>query len=471
MSLKSKYESYRRKKILHYLRTSSPDKFEKMAKKKVIQAFSKACRSSPAYLNLISDSDLKPSDVSSLDQFSELVPITNKNNYFEQYSLAELAGRNKNDIKLAMTSSGFSGSFAYGFSKEKSLRKGRMGVDTTLDYWFDIENRTTFLINCAPMGVHVETSLPIAEVSVRSDMALALLKKVSPTYDQTILIGDPNFLKKLVEEGTYLKLDWNKLNVSLITAQDWLAESLRSYLAGMLQINLDKQGHRGIYATMGMTELGLNVFHESKYTVALRRAVMKDKALRDKLVKSPMNYSPCFFHYYPFRTYIETIEKNQLEEFLFTLLDQDAIVPIIRYQTGDKGELVTYEEINSVLANQYKNLLPDLKLPIGIMGGRINNALQHKGTFLFLEDIKEGLFSDSELANCITGLAGLKAINGVPQIQVHLKNGIKKNTSLNRKAEEAANIFLPIQTNVKLIEYYSLPDAVELNYEKKLFIR
>jgi len=52
-----------------------------------------------------------------------------------------------------------------------------------------------------PHGVKIPTSLPVADTSVRPDMALAIYKKFSDKFDQTIFVSDPHFLKKLVEEA------------------------------------------------------------------------------------------------------------------------------------------------------------------------------------------------------------------------------------------------------------------------------
>jgi phenylacetate-CoA ligase len=471
MSLQSKYETYRRRQILKFLRNSKPEYFEDLADKKLIPAFIKAYRESPAYRQLITDTGLNPESVKSVADFSRMVPVTRKNNYYGKYDFQELTGNNSRKVKLAMTSSGYSGTFAYGFTSGKVLKTGRLGVDTTLDYWFDISHRKTFLINCAPMGVHVETSLPLAETSVRSDMAVSLLQKVSPWFDQTILVGDPNFIKKIAEEGVREKINWNKLCVSIITAQDWLAESLRSYIARLIDLDPDNPSHRGIFATMGMTELGLNVFHESKYTVALRRKLRSDNNLRSRLVSSSMQAPPCFFHYYPFRTYIETAENESPGEFLFTNLSDDGIVPVIRYNTGDTGDLLSYNKLYTLLNNRYNDLLPDLKLPIGIMYGRKTNIFHFKDQYFYLEDVKEGLFTHTEVAACITGLTGIRIQADHLKIQVHLQRGIKKSDALNRKIMKAANHFLSFEGEVEVFEYYDLPEALELNYEKKLFIR
>ena len=472
MTLKQKIARYRRKKILEFLRTTQPGKFENAGRKRLISTVERAMKSSPAYASLAAQHGIVLSSLKRPEDFFGSIPITNKQNYFAKYNYNELVGKNLSKVKLAMSSSGYSGTFAFGFSTEDALKNGRAGADITLAYWFDISNRTTFLINCAPMGVHVETSLPIAEVSVRSDMAIALLQKVSPAYEQTILAGDPYFLKKIVEEGNRANIDWVKLNVSLITAQDWLPESLRTYLAYCIHLDLNNTGSRGIYATMGMTELGLNVFHESKYTVALRRKILNNQELKQAFIPTDMTAPPCLFHYYPFRTVIESITGENGIELVFTVVDDKNILPVIRYSTGDAGRIRSYTELEQILKpSGYQHLLPDLKLPLGIMCGRSANKFEFQGKNFYLEDIKEALFNNHKLAPALSGMLHIRNLAKTPYIVLHLNKDYNSDKQLQKMATEAIQEFLHLPFEVELAEYHQLPNALELNYERKLYLR
>ncbi len=467
MNLREYLSKYKRKRIISILRNSSSEKFEKIAIKKLFKAFNSLYKTSPAYRKLLEKENINPQEIRTEKDFCTKLPILRKQNFFEPFSLHELLGNKAERLKLATSSSGFSGIFAYGYTSARTLAIGQTGVDATLDYWFDISHRKTFLINCAPMGVHIDTSLPIAETSVRSDMALSLIKKVSTGFDQTIIVGDPYFLKKLIEEGTAQKINWRKSGISLITGQDWLPESLRSYLAHLIEIDPETEEQRGIFATMGMTELGLNVFHESKYTVRLRRRIFSDKWLRESLVNSEMKSSPVIFHYYPFRTYIETVKSGDQNELLFSVTDENSLLPLMRYSTGDCGSTITYKEFSDILKTKYPELIPDLKLPIGLMYGRLKSEFAFHGRSLFIEDIKEGLYANFEVASNITGYISLKANNESAELFIQLKKSIKKRPALEESITKAANSFLTIEIQVRVFEFYEMPDILELNYERK----
>jgi phenylacetate-CoA ligase len=468
MNLRESFARKQRKHILHILRNTSPDKFERIGEKKLLKALHRFNRISPAYNVLLKNMGVSAGNIRSIKDFQTKLPVLNKQNFFETFTYPELLGKNVKKVKLATSSSGFSGTFAYGFASEKALKSGKTGIDTTLDYWFDISSRKTFLINCAPMGVHIETSLPLAETSVRSDMALSLIRKISPEFDQTIIVGDPHFLKKLIEEGAQQKVNWKALGISLITGQDWLPETLRTYMARLLDIDPETDEHRGIFATMGMTELGLNVFHESKYTVRLRRTLLKDSNLRRRLISSDMKACPTIFHYYPFRTYIESTLADYRHELLFSILDKKSLIPLMRYSTGDSGEIIRHSDLLKILDEDYPQLIPDLKLPLGIMCGRLKNEFTIHHERIYLEDIKEGLYSNFEVASKITGLLSLRINAGNAELWIQLRNETQNTEELQKKIIYAVHSFLPIEINVIVFEYHKFPHALEINYERKL---
>jgi phenylacetate-CoA ligase len=469
MRLKEKLNIIKRKKTIRFLQTKNPEYFEDLSEKKLIKLFYKKSDSTNAYSDFLKKNNLNPAKIRSVEDFKLKVPVLRKSNYFESYTFNQLLGKKVSKAKLITSSSGFSGSFAFGFVPDMSVNSVRTGVDLTLDYWFNISKNKTFLINCAPMGVHVDTSLTLAETSVRSDMALSLIKKISPSYDQTIIVGDPHFLKKLVEEGSLLNIKWKQLGISLITGQDWLPESFRTYLSQLLDIDLDKDENRAIYATMGMTELGLNVFHESKFTVRLRRSVLKDPVLKKKLIDTGMKASPMFFHYYPFRTFIESIDSAEGKELLFSILDKNNLLPIFRYSTGDSGNIISHKNLCEILMVDYPKLLPDLKLPVGLMCGRLKNRYQTKTDCIYREDIKEGLYTDFEVADNITGLIQVKNEDNIISVNLQLKKDRISGKNLEKKIRSAVHSYLTSEVEVNIFKYFDFPEGTELSYERKLY--
>jgi phenylacetate-CoA ligase len=338
-------------------------------------------------------------------------------------------------------------------------------VDTALDLLFNTARKKTFLINCTPMGVHIETSLPLAETSVRSDMAIAMLKKVSGYYDQTIIIGDPFFLKKLVEESCEAGILWKKLGVSLVMGQDWFPETLRTYLAGLMEMDPEATTDRKILATMGLTELGLNIFHETPETVKIRRMAQRDAELRHQLFGTQKTACGYLFHYYPMRFFVEEHNDGSL---LFTTLSKSAVIPLIRYDSGDCGKLVSYNDLVQLLSRfRLEYLNPRLKLPLATMTGRVTNFQQWGNYKIYPEDLKLGLYEVEDAARQTTGYFILSSQQEIPVIDIQLKPGLAPSAGLSNLFSDAFQRYVKPELAIKLHRYNDFPYGMELNYEKK----
>ncbi len=455
----------KRKRVIRYLTLSKPDAFFKGLSHRVLSSFKSAARNCPAYRKVLDSYGIMPESISTLDEFSQKVPVIDKNSFFAAYPFIEITGKkNFDNIRSIMTSSGFSGKFAFGVELKNSAKYSRFFVDTALDMFFKTSERKTFLINCTPMGVHVETSLPLAETSVRSDMVLALLSGVSPYYEQTIIIGDPYFLKKTVEEGCENGIDWKKLNVSLVMGQDWFPESLRSYLGSLMEIDPDRDTERLIIATMGLTELGLNVFHESPETIKIRRFAQANAKLHEKLFRSKNKASGFLFHYYPMRFFIE--EHQDL--LIFTTLSESVSVPLIRYASGDCGHPYTYSALSELLCSFHlDHLSPLLKLPLTTITGRAGNVIRIKDKTVYPEDIKLGLYENFEIAGSITGHFIIITENDMPVVHIQLKPSVTPGQLLNNAIKNAITKYTETDIIIKSYPYREYPYAMELNYERK----
>lgn len=372
-------------------------------------------------------------------------------------------------MKLAMASSGFSGIYAFGINTNKNYKTIAKSIDTALDYTFDISNKKTFLINCIPMGVKVHTSLKLAETSVRSDMALAIIKKFSSKFEQTLIVSDPHFLKKLVEEGNELGINWKKLNISLILGEDWFSESFRSYMAYLINLDLKNPCGRLIGATMGIAELDLNLFHESPCSINIRRYAQENDILRKILFGEDCKACPILFHYYPHRIFLEALpEEAKEKELIFSMLSPYMLIPLIRYNSKDKGKIFPYEKMKQILTDRgYEHLLPQLKLPMVAVGGRKERFLEVGNNRLYPEEIKQGLYEDFEVAFYTTGYFRLSKNKNSPKLEIQLKKGITITEELKRKFEKAVLKYSDIDLPVILYHYQDFPYGMELDYERK----
>ena len=107
-----------------------------------------------------------------------------------------------------------------------------------------------------------------------------------------------------------------------------------------------------IGSSMGVGELGLNLFNETRETVALRRACARDPQLRERLL-GPTSASmpvPTFMVYSPLRTSVEILyaDDNGNGDLVVTLLDPAVPLPLLRYKTGDRARFVSPAQLKQL---------------------------------------------------------------------------------------------------------------------------
>lgn len=465
-------EGYKRRKIIQLLKTADPAAIERMGTKALIPAFRRAATRMPAYRKILKENNIDWRQITDEKTFSARVPVLDKQSVFGRFEdIEELCvdGTLK-DMKLAMTSSGFSGVFSYGINTEYNQRTVAKSIDIALDYVFDTSNKKTFVVNCLPMGVKVSTSLRLSENSVREDMAIAIIKKFSPKFDQTVIVADPNYLKKLAEDANKKNLiDWEKFKISFISGEDWFSESFRSYLGHLIGIDPDHPKDRLIGTTMGVAELDLNLFHESKYTVQIRRRIQENKELRHELFGNDCTVAPILFHYYPHRVYLEALPENSNDkELVFSMLSSHMLVPLMRYNSKDRGWIFKYRQLEAILAKYgYQNLTPDIKLPCVAVGGRKDRYLLVDGRPpVYPEEIKQGLYEDFDAAAKTTGYFFLNPSDG-SRLEIQLKDGIFVSEDLKRRFENCCFRYTKTTLPIILYAYRDFPHGMVVDYERK----
>jgi len=469
-NIKSKYRQWERQKAIKILTTTDPEKIVAYGEKLLIKAFHRSAQRVPAYKELLKKKGVDPGEVTSVETFKQIVPVITKEDIFPDYDVKDLCIDGRLDkMKNPMSSSGFSGVFSFGINTEENLRNAEKSIDTALDYTFNISQRKTFIINCVPMGVKIPTSLPVADTSVRSDMALAIYKKFSKKFDQTIFVSDPHFLKKIVEDGLDQGIDWKSENVHLISGEDWFSESFRSYLGTLLGTDWKNPTRGFVGATMGIAELDLNLFHESPHTIRIQKAAQGDKNLRYGLFGEGVEVCPILFHYYPHRIFLEVLgDEGEKPELVFSMLSKSLLIPLMRYNSRDTGMVIPHRDLKRVLEqNGYGYLCPELKLPVVAVGGRKGRCVTVKGIPVYPEEVKQGLYSDFRAAEMTTGFFKMREEKGDLLIEIQLRKG-KEGTSESETAfKKAIATYVKSDFKIKLYPYQEYPYGMELDYEKK----
>ena len=466
MKIKQFIRTQRNRQLSRYLENVNPVKLNAVAAGKLIKAFRNAARKVPAYKAILKNNGINSSEITDLKTFVENVPVITKNDFFVPFDSESWCRRGMFDKTRYFMSS--SGNYAFG-AETHNIKKSVQGVDFTLDYLFNTSRKKTFLINCVPMGVHIKTSLALAETSVRSDMVLTMARKIAPKFDQTIIVGDPHFIKKVIEEGVDAGIHWDRLNVSLICGQDWFPESFRQYIGHLINLDIYTDPGRLIMATMGMTELGLNIFHETFDTIRLRNEAQRNLQFKNEICSTDIMAAPFIFHYYPQKSYIEEYRHADGDTtFLFSVTDNKAVIPLFRYDSGDSGRLLSYDDFQETLNHcGLADMRPRLKLPLAMLSGRKNNFITTKDSKIFPEDIKLALYEDFETASKTTGYFRISLQDESPLIEIQMKPGIDCNNTIRTRVAGTILKYVNADLEVRCYPYRDYPYGMELSYEYK----
>lgn len=395
-----------RRLLLARLRRSNPAHLLVQSRAKAWQAVRDAARRSEAYRELLRDAGLERAVLDGAAGVAfEALPILTKAGTFGRFPLAALSGgAAAGEIADVLTSSG-RGSQGFGFrlTGRQGHDRAWFGIDLGLQNMFEVDQRATLVVNCLPMGVSFSSrAVAVANVSVREDMACAILRDIGPRFQQTIVCTDPLFVNRLLEEGRRQGVDWSALRTSLILGEEMLVEPQRAYLEARLGIVSNPTGGRVVASSFGVGELGLNLLFETRETIRMRRVQRADGAASEPGDPSLLAESsqPALFCFDPLRCYIEVLDPGAdgFGELCFTMLGGRELIPLPRYTTGDVGRLLGERETRELARRTGLGAPP--WLPVLAVRGRAKDRTPGRPS---IEAIKELIYTDHALAGVLTG--------------------------------------------------------------------
>ena len=461
------------RKMTRELATATPDTLLTGSSAKVLSIFRHAAKTVPAYRRLLEKQGISPHSISSLERFREQVPILDKKCWFNLELRDLCVNGNLNDIASVYSSSGHSRSFSFGMETRREQLQSPLLLEFELQQLFRALDRRTLLINCLPMGVRVHTrSLALAETSVREDIILALIKKLSADFEQFILLGEHTFLKHLIETGLLepYRIDWRKLRIHVITGAEYVAESFRSYLTSLLGIDPADPNSGLLIVNYGLSELSVSIAHENWHTIQIRRLAHTDRRFREILCGDALPFCPNVGQYYPTQVYLETLRSQpDREELGVTLLSPNRRLPMIRYNTGDRAQLISYNALATILKGCGRpDLIPSFRLPLVLLWGK-SSGLDAPGGIIYPEQIKEALYADFNLASQITGnfLLRKSETTSSPRLLVQLREGVQASPEMRSAIGQQVQKAVTQPLEIDVLLYRDFPLGIRHDFERK----
>jgi phenylacetate-CoA ligase len=434
----------------------------------LLTEFHRAAMYVPAYGVLLREHGVRAVDVHDVGTFSRVCPLLSKVNTFDRFALTELTvGGRLQDVGEVLTSSGHGGRFSFGVISRAEAAASASFVDAGLDAAFGVKSRKTLAINCLPMGVAVSSHcMTMATISVREDMAVALVKTFGADYDQIVLIGDPLFMKRLTDHAREQAVDWNRHHVGVVVGEETFGEHFRAYIGGCLGLEPDRPGGGYIMSSFGVAELGLHLCFETASTAAIARAMRANPSLAQELVGTPSwgAWRPTVLEFDPQRTFIEVPDPDSdgYGKIAVSMLDPSRQVPLLRYQTGDVARLIDPERVAGVLRDHgvTAGAMPPSLLALR---GRVKEALPNGSQ---VGVYKDALYADPDLARHVTGATRLVFTDAGFTMHVQLVRGQTPTPAL----EQALLKVIPADvrpSRLRLWRYLQFPFGMSLDYERK----
>lgn len=335
---------------------------DEKGKKYALKVAKKAASQTKAYPKFIKEHGIEPDSIKSFDDFQRL-PVTDKKNYldYEKFPLRELCLDGL--VAKAYTiekSSGYSGKSYYWLRLPEEDEMFPKYLEYAFTQFYKIDKKSTLVLVTLALGTWTsgeKMSQALREVAATGrypltvmspgtniEEILEIVRNLSGSYEQTVIVGYPPLIKTVVEDGIKQGINWQGCHVKIGLGGEGYSEEWREYIAEKIGVdsNRDLLAISGGY---GAADVGMTVGREYPLTVLIRKLCMKDKELAKQLFYyggAKGNTLPSLLQYNPGGCFIEEING----ELVFTTLSG---IPLVRYNIHDRGGVTPFSDVMKTL--------------------------------------------------------------------------------------------------------------------------
>ena len=398
------------------LKTKNPNFFSREGFKFALKTFQEAAERVPAYKDFLRKNKIDPNKIKTFEDFKSL-PLTNKK-YLKSYDLSEICWDGRlEDMDMISTSSGSTGEPFY-WPRGADLEEEVTKLYELIYRVFKADQKRTLVVIGYSMGNWIagtftlsatmrlaQKGYPITIISpgIIAEEVVRIVKNLSGNFEQTILAGYPPFIKDVVDHGKIEGVNWEKLDIKFIWGGEVISEQFRDYLLKAVGKTHEVERLTDTMNTYGSADAAMLGF-ETPTSIYLRRQAAKNKYLHLDLFNEIFR-NPTLVQYDPRLKFFEAV-NNRL---IFT---SSSGIPLIRYDIGDQGSLISFEAFSSVLKKysidierDFKKMkIPNLvwRLPFLYLFGRRDLTVTLYGLNIYPENIKAALEKDG-LSKYVTG--------------------------------------------------------------------
>ncbi|MBI2989911.1 MAG: hypothetical protein HYY51_01845 [Candidatus Magasanikbacteria bacterium] len=456
------------------LSNQNEDYWINVGEETTLRLFHEAASRVPAYADFLSKHNIKHKDIGTFKDFLDYVPVTDKEQYIDQYGISELYW--DGDLtrgSIIAQSSGTSGRprvWPRGMAEEA---RTALLHDALFAFLFDTYRQKTLFIDCFHLGIHIAGMITAYAIKTLLDRGMpgslctpglhlediiSCIERLSSSFDQTILIGYPPFLKDVVEKAREKGLPLETYNIKFVFAAESFPEKWRDLLGSLSGTEDIEKNAINIY---GSADLGF-MAHETPFTIGLRRCLLGNSEFSG-MFGYESGFVPPLFQYHPWDHFFEE-QNGEL------LCSADAGIPLLRYNIKDRGMIIPFKDLE-----QSKFLSPELlasphwRLPVVGLLGRSGQYATIYGLNVFPEHIRE-ILAEDELKIHLSGKFFMATrYEGVHQIlELHLELIFGRETNEVRKEDLTAHIIRYLEA--LNLEYKKLRSVVGEKAEPRLWL-
>lgn len=385
--------------------------------------------------------------------FTEL-PLTDKTNYITKFPLEErlYQGKKLSDYYMVCTSTGSTGEptiWPRDMSFDESLIKPHTKF---LDHHFGISKKKSLILIALGLGssqagiMHLKASWGAcrdAKVTVISpngdaEITVFLLEKLHSQFDQIICLGYPPIINDFIDLAIKKHIDIKKWRMKIGVTSESVSPSWR--------LNAIKAiGGKGkdFVAWYGSTEAGMIGFETRELNEVIQHALDND------------DFRKTLFGTYTLPTFVEVDYGKRFIEIVNNeiVITADQTVPLIRYNTHDRGRLISGNDIYRALKDHnlhISSIIPKSKIYLAAYGRNVTKQL------FSTEDIRYVLDKTNIYASFLNEFQyNEKDSGGVSTIMIVLYKKVQTISPsikrlLSRQITEELQKILPIKRDIVL---------------------
>lgn len=320
----------------------------------------------PAYGRFLRLADYDANRLRTFADFLEL-PTMDKASYLTPYSVEQRClNGDLPSAHMITLSSGTGGPAS--FWPRLPTQDPRLWAVLTeaLDEYFHIRERSTLIVAAVALGawgfgvsivqagqrMFSDLGLhgTIVTPGLNHDDTLRFVQQLGPNYDQTILVTYPAMAPTLLNLGQRHAVDWRSLNLGIFTSGEGVSEAQRERLVELL--GRDPEHLDGLLSAFGASEVAGLIGYETRFCLLVRRLCRRTPELARSLFGTTV--IPSLNQYNPLSHFLQ-IENDEV------LLTMRGAVPLVRYNTHDRGGLLSFDEVVARCSAHRYDLLTELR--------------------------------------------------------------------------------------------------------------